>query len=275
MSNDLQLAQVAVALISLTCNISDGTNWNHTYTTQGTVLASNLTCYIDFFNNDPHCTSGLAGTGQTLAHAYGELALATPCCEFTDLEGVIMSRNDCRYYCDRTKHRQQFAYRFNEYNQNDTLQAFPRFTNRTITASSGKCFNYTQRGLPKQIGGGYLRIAFFNATFDSQIDIPAQLFAPGGTTYVYRGLKPPPHAEGQSCGGPRCMYVWGHRSNLGRRHDREVFQCPITISTVFNATNGNQTISDEMARLAAASIALSGRQNAPNDWTQYQLYTFG
>ena len=74
------------------------------------------------------------------------------------------------------------------------------------------------------------------------------------------------------------MYVWGHRSGSGpRRNDVEVFQCPITIGTVTNVTHDNQTISDDIARLAATSIALSGRQNADKNknWTQYQLYTLG
>ena len=219
--------------------------------------------------------SGLAGTGQTLANAYGELALATRCCNFTELGGVITSHNDCRYYCDRTRHRQKFAYRFNEYNQNDTSKAFPHFTNRTITASSGKCYNYTQDGKAKSIPGGFWRYDFHNATFRSYIVIPAQLDTWGGTTYVYRGVRPPPHAEGQSCGGPRCMYVWGHRSRRKAVNDAEVFQCPITIGNVTNAADDNQHISDGMARLAAVSIALSGRQNADNSWRQYQLYTLG
>lgn len=73
------------------------------------------------------------------------------------------------------------------------------------------------------------------------------------------------------------MYVWGHRSGLKSFRDAEIFQCPITIGTVLNATGDNQNISDEIARLAAASIALSGRQNADKNksWIQYQLYTLG
>ena len=221
--------------------------------------------------------TGLAGTGQTLAHTYGELALATRCCNFTEPEGVLTSQNDCRYYCDRRRHQQRFAYRFNEYNQKDTSKAYPHLTNRMITASSGDCFNYTQNGSATGMPGGFLRYKFYNATFNDSIDIPRQLDTWGGTTYVYRGKKPPPNADGQSCGGPRCMYVWGHRTGLVGRSGREVFQCPITIGTVTNATNVNQNISDEIARLAAVSIALSGRRNEDNrkGWTQYQLYTIG
>lgn len=150
--------------------------------------------------------SGLAGTGQTLAHAYGEMALATRCCDFTEPGGVITSQNDCRYYCDRTRHQQKFAYRFNEYNQNDTSKAFPRFTDRTITASSGNCYNYTQKSPPTSIPSGFLRYEFYNATFDSHIDIPSQLDAGLGTTYVYQALIPRPMLKASRAVAPAvCM----------------------------------------------------------------------
>ena len=207
-----------------------------------------------------------------LAHAYGDLALATRCCDYTDINGVLTSKNDCRYYCNRQRNRQQFTYRFNEYNINDTEKAYPRFTQRLITTSSGKCFNYTQDGPPKRRGDGNLLFRFHNGTFKGSITIPAVSDTWHGTTYVFQGFHAPPIAGLQAC-GPRCVNVWAHRSSP----DQQIFQCPITVGPVINVDhdNRNQTISDGLAKVAAAAIGLSGRQNDNKGWNQYQLYTIG
>ena len=198
------------------------------------------------------------------------MALATRCCNYTALDSVLTSKNDCPYYCNRSRNRQQFAYRFNEYNLNDTTKAYPYFTDRVITASSGKCFDYSLDGKPEKLKDGYLLYKFHNDTFNDSMKIPAQSGTWAGTTYVYRGSRPPPTADGQSC-GPRCMNVWAHRAPH-TRSDEKFFSCPITISNVTNAADGNQAISQGLARLAATSIALQGRMDNDKGWNQYQLY---
>ena len=270
------LAQISVALISLTYSIDDGTNYNDTFTNQGTVHTSNLTCYVDFFNGNPDCTSDDDGTSLTLAHAYGDLIRSTPCCNYENISDVLASQKDCSYYCRRDANNQQFAYRFNEYNPNDMSRSYPHFTNRIITASSGKCLNYSQDGDPQ--GGlpdGQLLFRYYNDTYKGNITIPAALGYSDSTTYIYRGVKVPRDAEFQRCSPEdlRCMNVWAHRAR-GHNEPRQFYQCPITISNVANATTDIHDLSDDMARLAATSIALTGRKNDDGTWHQYQLYTF-
>ncbi|KAL8650782.1 MAG: hypothetical protein Q9210_003627, partial [Variospora velana] len=56
--------------------------------------------------------------------------------------------------------------------------------------------------------------------------------------------------------------------------------CPITVSEVINAQQPAHKVPDPTARLAAASIALSGRYTNPNEsddkhWQQYQWFPYG
>ena len=103
-------------MISLTYSVVDGTNWKDIYTRPGVANASNLTCY----SIDPH--GGCVGdvTNQARAHANGEVALGFTCAPYNDTSQILESQDDSRYYCRKTRHRQEFAYRFNEYNPNDT-----------------------------------------------------------------------------------------------------------------------------------------------------------
>lgn len=156
---------------------------------------------------------------------------------------------------------------------NDTEKAYPRFTHRFITTSSGKCFNYSQDGKPEPLTGGNLLYKFHNGTFNGNITIPGVLNTWYGTTYVFRGFHSPPEADLQRC-GLRCINVWAHRSK-SPHNDAQIYQCPITVSAVYNATHDNHTISNGMARLAATSIALSGRMNDDKSWNQFQLSTIG
>ena len=212
---------------------------------------------------------------MTLAHAYGDLTRSQQCCSYRNIQDVTNSANNCRYYCRRDRHKQEFAYRFNEYNRNDISKAYPRFTNRTITASSGKCLNYTQDEAPKELGDGYISVKYYNENSNGTIKIPKQSHAIKGTTYIFRGNYTPQNALHQRCDRdePRCMVVRAHRS-LGLHEPRQVYQCPITVSNVTNVKDSTQDISHPMARLAATSIALQGRRNEDNSWRQYQLYTF-
>ena len=219
-------------------------------------------------------------TQISVAHSYGELALRSSCGIYDDITDVQLSKYDYGYYCQRE--RQEFAYRFNEYNPNDTQRVYPLFTNRTITASSGDCFIYSQLGEPTlgRDTAGDLEASnytYTNGTFNGTISIPKQSTGYSGTTYVYRGFNLPENATTYACGS-RCIWMWVHKS-LSPTENSTFYQCPISISDVSNVTKGTQNVSDGMARIAAASIALQGRW-APDGfgnkiWTQYQFYPWG
>lgn len=100
----IKLAQTSVAIISLTFSIDDGTSYNGTYVRPGVVDATNLTCYFDWFN---HGGCGGAIATQSLAHAYGDIALSSrsDCGIYTDISDVLQSKNNYGYYCRRIPHQ--------------------------------------------------------------------------------------------------------------------------------------------------------------------------
>lgn len=242
----------------------------------GTVNASDLACYYKEFDQNS-CPEDV--TAQAVAHSYGELALRSSCGLYDDISDLQNSKYDYSYYCRRDG--QEFAYRFNDYNPNDTQKVYPLFTNRTITASSGSCFTYSRLGnatMTRDTAGDLeaLNYTYTNGTFEDTIVIPKQSLGLSGTTYVYRGVKLPQHATTYAC-GDRCMWMWAFKAQ-SPEEEPAFYQCPITISGVSNATNAAQNVSNDVARIAAASIALQGRwagtfQN--KIWTQYQFYPAG
>ena len=66
---------------------------------------------------------GGAVANQSLAHAYGGIAKSSECGNHIDISDVLGSKNDYGYYCRRTCHEQELAYRFNEYNPSDNTKA--------------------------------------------------------------------------------------------------------------------------------------------------------
>ena len=256
-------------MVSLTYSVVDGTNWNDTYTRPGVVNATNLTYYAFA----PKGGYGGDVTNQARAHANGEIALGFPCGAYNDTSQILESKNNYRYYCRRTRHQQEFAYRFNEYNPKDKQQSYPHFTQRIITASAGQCFNYSMVGQPHDTSDGNINYKYTNDTVSGNITIPGQSGTFSGTTYVYGGFNTPQEAVTYAC-GPRCIWVWAHKLS-GHGESSTFYQCPITVNPVSNAPNDTQQVPDGMARLAAASIALQGRPSSTNNWKQYQLYAFG
>lgn len=217
---------------------------------------------------------------QTIAHSYGEMASYSSCGIYDDISDLQLSRYDYGYYCRRDG--QEFAYRFNEYNPNDTQKVYPLFTNRTITASSGHCFSYSQLGDPTpalDTAGDpeALNYTYTNHTYTGTIVIPKQSTGLSGTTYIYRDTRLPQDAVTYAC-GPRCMWMWVYKAH-SLYEQPAFYQCPISISNVSNTTNTNaQDISKDVARIAAASIALQGRWAGTFEnqiWTQYQFYSSG
>ena len=80
--------------------------------------------------------------------------------------------------------------------------------------------------------------------------------------------------------------MWAYKA-AGYGESSTFYQCPITVSNVTEVSNNTpvandtqvsndtQKVSDGMARLAAAAIALQGRPSGNNTGIKYQLYTSG
>lgn len=269
-------AQVSVALINLTYSLDQGTNFNGTYTKPGTVNVPDLSC----FYRGGNCPQDHEDVIQAAAHLYGELATDSVCGSYNTTADILHTKNDFDYYCRRTPDDQEFAYRFSEYNPEYKQSAFPHFTNRIVTASSGPCFQYSEvnRTLGPNLGGirSAWNYTFTNGSYTSHISIPADIEAVNGTVYIYRGVSIPQDVREWSC-GKRCLWMWAHK--LAGAGDHSIFfQCPISISQVSNVTEPRQDLSDDMARLAASAIGLQGRfvgKGKEIIWTQYQFYPFG
>lgn len=261
------------ALISLEVTIEDGNNYNTTYATEGKVQVSNLTCY------DPKADCPGSVQEHVLAHTYGEAILGSSCGPYTELADVIGSQQDYYYYCRRDPGRQEFAYRFSEYNPNDTQKAYPQFTSRIITAASGICTEHEQiENITATLGGESAKhFTYTNPTNGHNgIRIPTSFLGDYGTTYIYRDPGTPDTATAWAC-GDRCLLMWAY-SNYASDEGPKFYECPITISEVSNSGQPEHNVSHFVARLAAASIALQGRTHGtwPNlDWEQFQFYASG
>lgn len=79
---------------------------------------------------------------HALAYAYCEYGLNLGYSSYTELSDVLNSSINYNYYRRLPFDKQEFAYRFNEYNINDTQKSYPHFTNRIITKWSNAYFSY-------------------------------------------------------------------------------------------------------------------------------------
>lgn len=245
------------------------------------VNSPNLTCYYDRFF--PTMAPGSV-TIQATAHMYGEEAFSSPCGLYEDIEDVYQSKYDYEYYCRLKNGSQQFAYRFKEYNPLDVSKVYPRFTNRVITASAGECLVYSQQHQTPTPdvngdGDGFIFTYTNDSSFAGNISLPKSSLGLSGTTYIYRGSAPPQLDTVYSCGS-RCMWMWVYKNPHPETNEPGSFyECPITINPVGNSGNDSRTsVSDDVARIAATSIALQGRwsgQLSNPVYTQYQFYPWG
>lgn len=260
-------------MINLGTPVDDGTDYHDTYSREGIVNVTNLTCYFHHRDCPPPVTI------HALAHAYGETSLASDCGSYSEMAKGTKSKQDYQYFCQRNGSRQEFAYRFKEYNPKDEKRAYPRFTNRTITAASGDCLEYDQVGTPTPDKVGDMNATnytYTNHSMNGSISIPNSSLGREGTTYIYRGKLAPAKATTYAC-GPRCIWMWAYK-NAGTTDSRKFYQCPITISLVNNSTIPAHNVSNAVAREAAASIALQGQFEGPIEdpnFTQYQFYASG
>ena len=276
------LAQAAVAMISLTYSFDGGNDSTGITTSNGTVNAPKLDCYYDRGN----CTNippSAPETSQTIAHLYGEIVSGEHSCEYTADSDILSAPQNCSYFVRADK--LEFAYRYAEYNLYDRAQSYPFLTDRIIKVSSGQCYQYTVNW-PDQIDtadGGNETFAFpiHNDTYHGTLNVPKPNSAFDSTTYIWNSTTAPQNTTDQSCGGSRCVWLYAFRS-LGILTNRTdlMFQCPITVSEVQGAWLVEHQIADENARLAGASIALSGRYFDPvgpitQSWQQYQMFPFG
>ena len=106
-------------------------------------------------------------TVETVAHTYGEMNLLANYRTYNEIADVLNSEHDYQYYWRQTRNQQQLAYRFNEYNPDDTQKVYPSFTNRTITAESIKCYAYNNKE-PQTF-------TYSNGTVNGSITIPNEL----------------------------------------------------------------------------------------------------
>ena len=219
---------------------------------------------------------------QNQAHTYGELTRGQRRCPYTTDQDIYSSPQNCTYFYNRVS--QEFAYRFAEYNPHDRASAYPYLTKRIVRASADNCHQYSVSSIDaidSQDGEKATWVFnYSNQTFNGSLSIPKPGAANDATTYVYNGLQAPQNATVQSC-GPRCIQLFALRNDGPfTKRPRSLFRCYVTVSNVSNANEDAHRLPDDNARLAAASIALSGRYTHPAgskgpQWQQYQLYPFG
>ncbi len=277
------LAQATIAMLSLNYSMDQGTGSAGTYTVAGTISAPRLDC---FYGNN-RCDLTLVAP-QTTAHSYGELIRGQTCCNYNTTADIFSASQSCPYFCSAD--RQEFAYRFNEYNPLDTTSSYPYLTNRLIKSNVEACYEYDVDWpksylIDSQDGEKDTQVfAFHNSTYSAQIPIPNSAGAFNSTTYVYNGTNIPQIATLVAC-GPRCLTIYVLRLGIHPASPpnallpASIFGCDISVTNVTNTTTPWQEYPDDMARLAIASIALTGRSTDPAglgiSWQQYQLYPWG
>ena len=270
----MKLAQASVASISLAYSMDKGSNASETTTTNGLVNAS----FLDYSDMriGPDALQGQI-------HALGEITPSWYQCPYTSDGDITRAEQSCKYFANNNG--QEYAYRFLEYSPADFTFAYPYRTKRIIKASPGRCYKYkvgdiTTVNSPDGAQATW-SYPFYNDTYKGNLQIPRPLAALGATTFVWNGTETPQNETDptQIC-GPRCVVLYAMQAaDLTTSRPVSIFQCPITVDKVTEATQANHSISDENARLMAASIALSGRATNPTgkrlDWQQYQLYVAG
>ena len=268
---------MANAVTSLTYTVNDGIDYRGIYTSSGIVNVANHTCYQWQNNTSDHCAP--LETIHTTAHNFGEMNLGTEEGSYDDLSDVLGSQHLYGYYHRSSRNRQQYAYRFNEYNPSDSQRGYPFLTNRTITAEALNCIEYTQTNTDNQNPQTFTYENVADRTDQGTIKIPQHHLGNDGTLYIFGGWHDPSAAPIYSC-GDRCVLMWAYRKP-GRQSKGDFFKCPVNISVVNNAQRPEHNVPNNVAKVAAASIALQGRYAGQRkDWKsknfeQYQFFATG
>ena len=267
----VKAAQALTACITLGYSIQDGVDYNGAYTAPGVANMKDLSCFMPPYYPDASCgADGDVAASQAIAKSCGDTDQDLHCRDFNDISEVLVSGFEEK--CFNLRGGSQFAFRFSEYNPKDAHDVYPRFTDRTITAS-GSCLSYTQTSVDS-LPNGESRYTYSNGTFTGSIVIPDYVVAENDTTYIYRDGNPAQSAKEYAC-GPRCIRLWAY-GTIAPNMTAQFYECPITVSNVANATEDVHALSDDVARLMAASIGLTGHTyKNESDWTQFQLYPYG
>ncbi|KAL8672247.1 MAG: hypothetical protein Q9168_003270 [Polycauliona sp. 1 TL-2023] len=271
-------AQISVALVTLTFDMVDGKSFNDTYTRTGLVNASFLKCY----DNGESYSCPPDATAHSRAHLYGDMMQGTAFGLYKTVDEVVGSKDEYAYYTLENATFPEFTFRFKEYNPADLDRKYPLFTNRTITASAGECLVYEMNSAHpvKDVDGQGPGTAFTYKTHTTTEEIITPQASLGGraTTYIFKGPGAPQNTEDRC--GPRCIWLWAYKSKaqVEDQGPWTFYKCPITVSEVRNARNYSQVVPDDVASIAATSIALQGRWSgsaeSPN-FRQYQFYPDG
>ena len=272
------LAQATVAMLSLNYSMDSGTNSTGIFTKHGHVSAAATDCY----RIKGGCPSA-PGASMITAHSYGELVQGQKNCPFQDDADIHKANQSCNYFSNTNDTYSEFAYRYNEYNPSDVVGAYPFLTDRTIRTYASQCYEYDIDWSRSPVtintdGDNDLQtFSFYNKTYTGHLPIPVSEGAENSTTYIYNGTSTPQDEKELAC-GPRCLTMYAYR--FAGFAASKIYSCQITVSDVLNTTHGYdwQTVSNDNARLAAASIALTGRYTNPSQvtiWQQYQLHTWG
>lgn len=252
-------------------------------TTRGMVSFPKIDCYY----NGGNCTTDVdqpPEVAQNEAHSYGEANLRERSCPYQTDDDIFEAPQNCTYFTRMDG--QEYAYRYMEYNPADRGRAYPYLTKRLIKTSTGQCSQYTPQHTYQEAspdGPESIRVyPFSNGTNDETLRIAVTDLAYDSTTYAFTGTNAPQNASASDvvC-GPRCILLYAVRQyGPVTNRPEEIFTCPITVLDVINAQDEAHNVPDDTARLAAASIALSGRYTNPNrsddkNWQQYRWYPFG
>lgn len=260
--------------------MQDGTDWNGTYIRPGQVNASDLSCYYHHTYDThkytcEHSSESLHGIVHNYgASAFDSLSYGSDCVNYTDVEDILRSRSNPKYFCRRSPGQQEFAYRFLEYNPHDSQRTYPYLTDRVITVSAGQCYQYSL-SVVEPTGENLVNYTFTNKTFSGSIQIPSQIRSFDGTVYIYRSLEPPETTTEWRCNS-RCIWMWAHKTQTNSDNST-FYQCPVTFNVVQSASQDElqveHQVPDNIARLAASSIGLQGGNSDPDKgWTQFQFY---
>ena len=273
-----KIAQVSVSLITLAYSWDAGSNSTGIHTVPGRVNVSKIDCY--YLNNTCTTNEGFPEEiAPARANAFGDITRSLARCNYNTDDDIYKAGQQCSYFKSKIGH--EFAYRYSQYNQQDVARTYPYLTKRIIKVSSGPCQQYELVSLGTDKYGLGLW-TFKNETGEElQISIPPVDTAFDSTTYIYNGTKKPQNATLQACGS-RCLYVYALRGNgTIRKHQPSLlYKCPISVGDVTNINDPAHVLPNDTARLAAASIALTGRytnllDKRVREWRQYQLYAHG
>ena len=256
--------------------MDSGTDSNGITTSKGMVNATKLDCYYD----NGICSTA-PETAQSQAHAFGEITRAQRSCPYSSDDDIKSGPQNCSHFYSRDS--LEFAVRYLDYNPRDSSHSHPFLTKRIVKAFPGECYRYDVGPIDTANGPDGIQeiwvVHFNNETYNGSLPVPKPSAAFDSTTYVYNGSLKPQEAIAQVC-GPRCLWIYAFQSYspiTGRPNT--MFQCPINVTDVSNVNNSAHVLPNDNARLAAASIALSGRYTNPNgpekEWQQYQLYPHG